>query len=423
MFPELNFPFYEIARDVLFNPGYVLLNIIFWVVAAITYTQYRRIGGVEKAIFGVERESAFSRFLVSAGFGLIGGIVGSFIFIFIGISIADYGVLYLWIIAIFLMAIQPRFMCFAYAAGILSIFSLLTGMPKVNIPSILGLVAVLHMVEGALIFLSGHSSPTPIVYKTDDNKVVGGFTMQKFWPIPIMILTVGFIDATIRDGLIQMPQWWPLISVDAIAPAGKEMVFTMIPVAAGLGYGDIALTRHPRERARISAINLELYSIVLLIIAVLSDGQPLLQLAGGLFAPIGHELVVLNGQKAELGGKPLYEAPPDGVMVLDIIPQSPAAGIGLTSGDIIKSVNGHPTTTPEEFKLAFDSAQFYFSMDVLSRDDKGDYRRTTKEHRGNPDRLGILLVPEDAKAGYIKMADTSFLQRLLGKLKNLIQGR
>ena len=125
----------------------------------------------------------------------------------LGISINDLGILYLWVLAVLLMLINPRFLCFSYAGGLLALFSLFTGYPKLNIPALMGLVAVLHLVESALILASGHSGSLPVYVRNRFGRVVGAFNLQKFWPVPLAIIAIGYIGPQ----LPRMPGWWPLL--------------------------------------------------------------------------------------------------------------------------------------------------------------------------------------------------------------------
>lgn len=423
--PSLSFPVRDIVKLIVLGLRYVVIQPFFWIVVAITFFQYRRLQNVEKSILGVVRESAFVNLLLMLGLGLIGGLIGSFIFAFVGISVSDAGIFYLWIVALLLMLIQPRFMCFAYSAGVVGLFSIVTGTSTINIPAVLGIVAVLHMVESLLIYVSGYAGAIPVPFERPDGKTVGGFALQRIWPIPIMVLIIGglAIQEEVMEGLITMPEWWPLIGTIISAPEGHELVYSMWPFAVGAGYSDIALTRYPRERARATALTLAVYSILLLVTAILADRIMLFQVIGVLMAPLGHEIVIILGQNAELRGKPLFVSPPDGVMILDVLPGSQGDKLELCSGDIIKRVNGVPVTSNDEFQSIVQMAQFFLSMDVESHDDSGHPIGVTKEFKGNPGKLGILLVPESTQRGYVKFADSSFLRRFWRKIRNLFMGR
>ena len=57
-----------------------------------------------------------------------------------------------------------------------------------------------------------------------------------------------------------MPDWWPLIKSNLLADT-ENILYVMVPVIAGLGYGDITLTTHPRKKADI-LLSFWLYSVL-----------------------------------------------------------------------------------------------------------------------------------------------------------------
>ncbi len=59
----------------------------------------------------------------------------------------------------------------------------------------------------------------------------------------------------------------------------------MFPIVAGLGYGDISLTNLPERKAKISALNLGIFSTILLILAILASRVNIFKFAAAIFAP------------------------------------------------------------------------------------------------------------------------------------------
>ena len=98
--------------------------------------------------------------------------------------LSEAGLWYVWPLALLLMLMHPRYLCFSYAGGIMALSSLLFGWPELNVPAVISLVAVLHMVEAVLIRWHGHLNPSPVYLRTGEGEVVGGLNLQKFWPCP-----------------------------------------------------------------------------------------------------------------------------------------------------------------------------------------------------------------------------------------------
>ena len=154
------FPWREIGRLIIESfPLYIQQSerlLIVSVVLLLVFMQYRRMAGIEQRVFGVPLSDPLRNTLAALGAGFLGGLLATFLFVFLGISLMDAGIGYLWLLAIALMMVHPRFICFAYAGGILSVTHLLFGWPGLSVPAIMALVAVLHLVESLLILLHGH---------------------------------------------------------------------------------------------------------------------------------------------------------------------------------------------------------------------------------------------------------------------------
>lgn len=106
-------------------------------------------------------------------------------------------------------------MCFSYAGGILSIINLIMGWPKINVSEILFVIGVLHLVESFLILWDGNSNRIPI-FMEKKGEIIGGFTMNRFWPVPFSIF--------VSNGYL-----YP------------------ITIVAILGYGDFSLSNYPEK--------------------------------------------------------------------------------------------------------------------------------------------------------------------------------
>ncbi|OPX88025.1 MAG: Cell division topological determinant MinJ [Pelotomaculum sp. PtaB.Bin104] len=402
--------FLQTLTDLQFLPLYLM-------VVTIIAMQYRRAEKIKKDLFGVKAGGFWADVFMSTGFGLLGGLVGSILMVFIGLSLSESGLIYLWPLAILLMLINVRFLCFAYSGGLLSLSSLLLGFPQVSVPQIMALVAVLHMVESLLILAGGHLGAAPAYIKGAAGRVTGGFTLQKFWPIPLVVLAAA--GAGPLQGAVEMPQWWPLIKAVPNGDA-QNMAYMLMPVIAGLGYGDVAIARNPLEKSRQSAIYLGLYSLALLIMAVLAGKSSTVMLAAALFSPLGHEAVVLISRRSEFMEKPLYVAPGRGVRILDVLPGGIAWRAGIRSGDIILAINGVGLGSKSELEQLQQSATYPQTVDYYSYTG-GQSRRGVFAAISPGRQWGMLPVPEENEDTYIELLQGSLFGRWLKKLWSLLR--
>ncbi|MGI6514611.1 MAG: PDZ domain-containing protein [Syntrophomonadales bacterium] len=346
--------------------------------------------------------------LVATVAGILGGFLGSFLLVLFGIDIARLGLIYLFAAALLLMMIHPRFLCFAYAGGLLSLFSLTVGFPRIQVADVMGLVAILHLVESLLILFTGHLDPIPVYLRTGRGNV-GGFNLQKFWPIPLV--------AMMSTGLVPIStgteSWWPLLKDGTGLYEGLS--FSLVPVLAILGYGELTTTATPGHRSRSSALYLALFSVMLLGLAVLGSHYPSLLFLAALFGPLGHEMVVAIGRLSEGRHPPIYAAPPQGVMVLDVIHRSPAERAGLHSGDIITELNGRAVYGPADLILAGNHLPPWLSMTVLRQGRRLVLSTAMRAH----DYLGIIPVPgrDGPAAAIVVPNDSGILASILRRFR------
>ena len=382
----------EVNTQILKNTLLVLISPFFWVLVGIIAYQYVRMSRLKESLFGIRDHSALRVTLISLGMGMLGGYLGSVITVLLGITVPESGYLGLLLLAVLLMMLHPRFLCFAYAGGLLSLSNLLFGFPDISVPHLMALVAVLHLIEGILIRVSGHLDALP-VYTRQGHLVIGGFNLQKFWPIPLVILSTSISgEAT---GWINMPDWWPLLQPQA-AGASYPMV-ALMPAVVGLGYGEIALSSTPQHRSRISSRNLMVYGLGLLALSLAASYAAPLQWLAAVYAPVGHEVIIALANRKEMGGSPLYVRTTRGLRILDVIRPSPVARAGMRSGDLVLEVEGVPVDTPWQVEDVLVETRGPIFV-KYRRDNEGFNAsngevKTTNIHRFNREFLGIIPVP------------------------------
>lgn len=408
----MDFPWVQILPWVFNILLKTLLDPFFWLVLLLIWYLYRRNSQTGRSLYGRRDRSLYST-LVAALFGLAAGGLGSLLIILFGVSIDNIGVGYLWLAALGLMLIHPRFLCFAYGGGLLSLISLLTGHPRLNIPGLMGLVAALHLVESLLILASGHLEPLPVYVRNRAGRVVGGFNLQKFWPIPLAVLSAMIGPLPQTGGVISTPHWWPLIRPLGLAHP-DQVIYTIFPVLAALGYGELALTCPPRRKAGRSALHLLLFSLILLGLTVYASQHPQAILLPVLFAPLGHELVIQIGSRGELCGKPYYVPPAEGVMVLEVEPGTPAAAAGLRSGDIICRVGEQLVNSRCELLAAL--AEQPDSICYRPASGRAEVCKPLNLRGGSG--FGVITVPEPGDPPNVGYGDARLWKRLWRRLRN-----
>ena len=399
-----------IAGEML-NAFFVNYFFIFLYILVIMYirAQYQKYSELQNDIYGKPAKSIREITEQIILTGLIAGFAASFAVVAAGITIEGDAIKYLFYIMCLLLLIDLRFVCISYAAGLLAAISLIFGYPKVNIPSLLALVAILQMVESILIYTNRKGDSVPVFIR-HKNEIAGAFLIRKFWLIPVVFFTY-----MLRTGgaLLDISPAWPMLFnssslQNGVYALGLDCLVTV------LCYTDIAITKHPEKKCTQSAIMLFGYSTILMILAVISIHLPWAGYIGVVFCVLAHEGINFYSKYSENRGEPLYSAVRRGLRVMDMMSESHAQKMGLQRGDIILSINNNDIQTDEGVNEALREFPTFTWIRVLGWDGK----ERTIEYRcfpGGYNTLGIISVPREKEVTY----NTSYFERI-SILKNIV---
>lgn len=390
----------QVLADTFTSPFFVGLWVMIFL---LVFWQNKRKEKLSASFFQGRPDFSLPATLYSSLLGLLGGIAGSILLILLGIDLGSIAISALWVTALLLMLIQPRFICFAYAAGIIAVANLLWGFPQVSIPQLIGLVAVLHMIESLLILLNGTFHP-PAVYIKRHEQLCGGFNLQYFWPIPLLALINLGLPGSVAAGL-EMPAWWPLLQ-DYSGFAGQQ-TFAIVPVMAVLGYGEICTTRTPRQASRRSALLLFLFSGILLLLALLSARLPAFAWLAAVFSPVGHEMVIWLGMRAE-SKPPIYTKAERGLMIMEVISGSSAQRAGIKSGDIILYANGSEINSYGDLQELLKDGRLKLNLQI----ERCGRRLDVSWSPGHRRKWEIVPVPEPNCSSYLVWQEDRYFNLL-----------
>jgi hypothetical protein len=236
--------------------------------------------------------------------GILGGILGSLLLVLIGITVNTTASSLLLVTSLVLMLFRPRFICFSYAGGLLSLLYIIFGYPQVDVPQIMGLVAVLHWVEALLIRLTGDAGSESKIMSLPDGIWQRGHVLNRIWPLPLVALTAFYAaPEALLNKIYEMPGWWPLIPANeqllghyspGLLAAGGELHYALVPVTAVLGYNDETVGQTPRQRAKSVSNQLLLYSLTLLILCWVASRFPGLAIVPAIFGPAAHDYLICS---------------------------------------------------------------------------------------------------------------------------------
>lgn len=416
--------FFQVVYTTLQAVATAIFHPWFLIVIYLIYKMYKKNGDMEIATLLFTRQKIGNKMIQSILSGILIGISASILLVVIGfpIHLSEYMV-FLLPVAILLAMINFRYLCFSYAGGILGFLSFIFRgqmflgykLPDINldIPGIIALVGILHFMESLLIFLEGAEDSIPIIINKE-GKFASAYMMQKYWPLPFALLVMEVMTA-IPQGSIEMPNWWPLMK-NIIEKPGGVLVYSIYPITAVLGYGDIAVSTTPEQKSRRTALSLMGYSLVLLVTAIFAPNRLWLQGLGVILMPVLHELLIVQSQKRERYAKPLYVYPDKGVRILDLKPEGLGEKLGLKRGDIVLKINGIEIENYLHMKAVLNNYFTFLWVDILGIDGK----HRCIEHQAYPlgiNDLGIIPLIEEPLAVYRleNMESVGLLKMFTGK--------
>jgi len=368
-----------LGRQVFASMPRILLNQ--WTVVALVavivlvFWQHERLARSERTIYGAVKNDPLLQTGLSLVYGTVAGAVTSLLLALTGLAVAVppgsvSPLPYLWPLALGLALIRPRYLCLAYAVCVLSLSTLVTGWPRIDIASTGALVAVLHLVEGLTVALAATSCASPVAVQGADGQAAAGFVLRRFWPVP-MVVPVSFPGAP----------------------------FALVPFVAGMGYSGLAVRSSSRARAARSGGALVLYGLTLLGLSLLaSRWHPAVWLVAT-FSGAAHEALALWNGRDELARMPFLRRPGRGVGVFDVLPGTVGDAAGLRTGSVILAVGGVEVRTRADVQRAVGNAPAY--LEIVFRNGRDLRNCRMPRPPDGAAGLGVILLPEPGDAAQL----------------------
>jgi hypothetical protein len=385
------------------------LSPVFYLFLFFIFLQYRRLVITERRLFHVRITSPGRETLLALGYGAAGGVAASILLLVLGVALSSVDVAALWIVSAVLALFQSRFLSASYAAGLLGILSFIARfipagessgflfqvaewLRSIHAPSLLALVAVLHLVEGVLLRRSAEQGFSPAFVAGKRGQIIGAYQIRKFWFFPLVLLFSG--EPAGRYELTALSSWWPWFY-------GGTAALGLLPFPAAISYTDLAVSSVPQERVRRAAKPVFLYGIGLLLLAYAAKYWMPAGLLASIVALTAPEWMRLYSKLKQRTAVPFYVKLNKGVRVLAVIPGSPADEMEIVTGDIITRVNGNDVNAIEDIYPALQQQSAFCKMEVINREGHVKYVQRSL-YQGDHHQLGIVAASDARTTGYVK---------------------
>ncbi|WML36165.1 PDZ domain-containing protein [Clostridium sp. OS1-26] len=396
----------------------------------ILYRKNKKTTIMQRMIIGERVNTPFELTISQIVIGIFAGTLASVIMSYLGIVFDESSsVDLIFLMSIIFMFFNPRFICFAYSGAALAFTSLMLSlvsstfnMPnldflKIDVVSLMTLIAVLHFVEGILIIIDGRTGAIP-VFTSRDEKIIGGFAFQRYWALPIAIFFMLHNNTAMSTTWqVPLPTWWPLVKSSIPAEILKDAVVALIPFYGMVGYNSITFTKDKGSKTLMSGSLMIVYSIALFGLAQAAVLNLPLKFLVVIFAPAAHEAIIAFQRYVEVKGDPKFISGEDGIMVLAVAPNSPANEMGIKCGDLLVEVNNKKIENEEKIAEAIRECSNFIWFKVKKV--TGKFEQVSYNKLNDNKRLGIVFVPRGVpKDSMVVKLDETRFGEILDKIKN-----
>ncbi|MDQ0199043.1 PDZ domain-containing protein [Neobacillus ginsengisoli] len=249
-------------------------------------------------------------------------------------------------------------------------------------PSVVVILALLLMAEGFMILKNASIGTSPKLVKGKRGRNVGAHEVKRLWMLPLLLLIPG-------DALHLPFAWWPAFHLGAHK-------YSLILVPFAIGFQQQVQGKLPKESIQLLGRRVLFLGIFTALLSVAGYWYPLVSIGVAAFAVIGRELITLM-QRIGDDNLPFYfSRKNNGLMILGIIPASPASKMGLQVGELISKANGLAVRDEKTFYEALQKNRAHCKLDVL--DTNGEVRFVQRAlFEGDHHELGILFVQDERK--------------------------
>ncbi|MFC0273369.1 PDZ domain-containing protein [Metabacillus herbersteinensis] len=350
----------------------------------------------ERKSFHTRVQDIFEELRFTYTKGILAGLAISLVTVVLGLSV-PFGVLVILAIVTALLSLtfQLRWLSAAFTLGVTlfasvilsklgneSVANFFIDIEKVNFAGIAILLGLLVIAEGILTFKSAHIRTSPFLIKSTRGLPIGTHLANRTWMLPLFLFVPG-------GSLVSDWTWWPVLTVN-------DQSFMLICVPFFLGFHQRVQGSLPLESIKVTATRVIWLGVVTTIVAVASIWFTPLVFVAVLSAMLGREFLTIKQRMNDDSAAFYFSKRDKGLMVLGILPNSPAEKLNLQVGEMIMKVNGFTVKTVSEFYQGLQKNRAFCKLEVI--DLNGEIRFEQRAlYEGEHHELGILFVQDEKK--------------------------
>jgi hypothetical protein len=382
------------AGKMFWNP---LFYYLFFLAAVLGVARVKR----ERRNFHVRAQDAYFELRQLFPLGIILGIVASIVTITAGIVI-PLGAVLLFVLFSFLLSVTTKirvlspayiigvsFFAFIFLAGKtlpIALFShAFVDLDDKIYPAIGIFLSILIIIEGILIVRNGSKATSPKLLKSKRGQWVGIHEAKRMWAVPMFLLIPG-------ESLSLPFDWWPLFSI-----GGENYSLLLVPFA--IGFHQQIQAQLPKEAVQRLGKKVIQLGVITTILAIVGYWYPLVTIIVVALAMIGRETITIQQRISDENSSVYFSKRNNGLMILGVLPDSPAEKMGLKVGELITKVNGTTVYNETLFYEGLVRNRAQCKLEVI--DVNGQIRFVGRAlYEGEHHELGVLFVSDQEKWGH-----------------------
>jgi hypothetical protein len=328
--------------------------------------------------------------------GLLVGCIASLVLFGIGLSLPFGTIVLLTIVTALLgFTFQLRWLSAAFSIGITlfataiitnvdagGVEQFFVGLSETSYASLSIVAGLLVIAEGLLIYRTAYKNTSPFLKTSTRGLPIGTHVANRTWMLPLLFLVPG---GTLTSTL----PWWPILTIN-----GEPFLLMFIPFF--MGFNQRVQGSLPQESIKVTGHRVIWLGVLTLFLSIVSIWFTVAAFIAVLVAMVGREFITIRQRVNDKSAAFYFSKRDQGLMVLGILPQSPAEKMNLQVGEMVTKVNGHAVKTVEEFYQSVQKNRAFCKLEVIGFN--GEIRFVQRAlYEGEHHELGILFVIDEKK--------------------------
>jgi hypothetical protein len=268
--------------------------------------------------------------------------------------------------------------------GVPVIHGLFDSVAQTHLPTLAVLMGILMIVEGLLVWKQAPFQSSPQLQKGKRGLPVGSHVVQRVWVLPL------FLFVPVSQGGIQTSfEWWPVLQMG-------EHTLSLWLVPFSMGYYQRLKASLPINTVAVAGRQLLALGVLVLAVGIGSVWWENAAVIAAVAAVFGREWINFRVRTQDDEQAPIFVQRDNGLVILGVIPESPAEKMNLLVGEIIEKVNGIPVNTVAGFYEALQQNRAFCKLQVVDANGEARFAQCAL-YEGDHHELGLLFVQAGKK--------------------------